>query len=127
MPMLSGSMSPYLPVGSTLIIASAAGHAVRTGDVVIFRDGERLIAHRVIWGWPPRQPRQFLQAGDGVSRVSWVPARGILGLVVGVRLPDGTARDLRDPAAKRTGARLARRRLLRALRRGFREGGTEHD
>lgn len=111
MPMLTGSMSPLLPVGSTLVIAGASGDACRTGDVVVYRDGERLVAHRLLLGWPPGRARIFLQAGDGVSPVAWIATAAILGLVIAVRLVDQTTRDLRQPVAQLEGRRLARRRL----------------
>jgi len=115
MPMLSGSMAPVLPVGSTLIIAGAHGEVCRVGDVVVFRDDDRLVAHRLLWGWPPGRARAFLQAGDGVSPVGWISTRAVLGLVVAVRGPDQSTRDLRSPEARREGCRLARRRLRRLV------------
>jgi hypothetical protein len=115
MPMMSGSMTPILPVGATLIITGVRPGACRTGDIVVFHDGERLIAHRLLLGWPPGRARVFLQAGDGVSALGWIAARSILGLVTAVRGPDQLPRDLRLPEARREGARLARRRLRRIV------------
>jgi hypothetical protein len=115
MPMMSGSMTPILPVGSALIIAGIRRGECRTGDIVVFHDGERLIAHRLLLGWPPGRARLFLQAGDGVSPVGWIAARSILGLVTAVRDPDQPARDLRLPETRREGVRIARRRLRRLL------------
>jgi hypothetical protein len=113
MPMLSGSMSPLLPVGAILIITAVQGDACRAGDVVVFRDGERLVAHRLLLGWPPGRARHFLQAGDGVSPLGWIAAGSILGMVTAVRRTDQSTRDLRLPDARREGVRLARLRLRR--------------
>jgi hypothetical protein len=114
MPVLSGSMVPILPVGATLVITGVRGDTCRVGDVVVFRDADRLVAHRLLWGWPPGRARFFLQAGDGVSPVGWISTGSILGLVTAVRHLDGATRDLRLPEACREGRRLARRRLRRA-------------
>jgi hypothetical protein len=111
MPMLTGSMAPLLPVGSILVIAGADKDACHTGDVVVYRDGERLVAHRLLLGWPPGRARIFLQAGDGISPLGWVAVKDILGLVVAVRIADETTVDLRQPGALRDGRRLAHRRL----------------
>ncbi len=115
MPMLSGSMAPILPVGSTLIIAGVRGDACRMGDVVVFREQDRLVAHRLLLGLPCGRARVFLQAGDGVSPLGWVAPGSILGLVVAVRDADQSTRDLRRPEARREGVRLARRRLRRLV------------
>jgi hypothetical protein len=124
LPMLTGSMAPNLPVGSTLIIASVRGETCRVGDVVVFRDGERLVAHRLLWGWPPGRPRRFLQAGDGISPLGWVAATAVLGIVVAIRDTDQTTRDLRLPRARREGVRLAQRRLRGMFLTPLRKGKT---
>jgi hypothetical protein len=121
-PVLTGSMAPCLPVGSTLIVAPARGGTCRVGDVVVFRDGDRLVAHRLLWSWPPGRPRRYLQAGDGISRLGWVAATAILGLVVAVRDADRSTRDLRSPEARREGIRSAHRRLRRAVLAPLRKG-----
>ncbi len=115
MPMLSGSMAPILPVGSTLIIAGVRGEECRPGDVIVYRDEGVLVAHRLLWGWPPGRARRFLQAGDGISAAGWIDAKGILGLVVAVRQTGSSTRDLRSAEASREGRRLARRRLRRLV------------
>ena len=118
LPMLSGSMAPVLPVGATLLIGGlppAGGSKCRTGDVAVFRDGDRLVAHRLLLEVPPIRPLVFLQAGDGISRAGWVRATALAGLVVAVRTQAGEPCDLRTPAARRQGRQLARRRLRRLL------------
>jgi len=113
MPMLTGSMLPLLPVGSMLIIAGVGNGEFQAGDVVVFRHKERLVAHRLLLGWPPGRARRFLQAGDGVSPLGWIPAGSILGMVVAVRHADQCTCDLRLPEARREGVQMARRRLRR--------------
>ena len=117
LPMLSGSMAPDMPVGATLHIAGVTADVCRPGDVVVFRQDDKLVAHRLLAGLPAGGNGGFLQAGDVPARLGWVSAARIAGLVIAITGPDGGTRDLRTPAGRREAERLARRGLARALRK----------
>jgi len=111
----SGSMLPAIPVGAELEIAPVEGRLCRVGDVVVFRQGDRLVAHRLLFGWGEGAGAWFLQRGDGVSPLGAIRARTILGRVVAVRRPGGETVRLAAPEARLEALRLARRSLARIV------------
>lgn len=117
LPMLSGSMAPLMPVGCEVEVQGLADDApLAAGDVVVFREQSRLVAHRLLFGCPLPAPGWFLQRGDGVSQARVISRRAICGLVVGVTMDGGARRDLTTPAARHHGRRQAQRGLYRLLR-----------
>ncbi len=53
LPILSGSMRPSIALGSKILIAPADYSTCRLGDVVVYLEGDRLIAHRLLWTLGP--------------------------------------------------------------------------
>jgi hypothetical protein len=117
LPMLTGSMAPVLPVDAELIIVAPAVDELGVGDVVIFPQDGKLVAHRLVAGLALAGRGGFLQTGDRFSDgAGWLPARAATGLVVGVEVSgEGGARDLRTRAARAEGRRIARANLARWL------------
>jgi|GEM_PF-1082421 len=109
----SGSMLPSMPVGSRIEVGAAAGNGCRVGDVVVFRRGDRLVAHRLLFGWAAGPGGWFLQRGDGVSPVGFLRPREILGRVRGVHDTDGTVHGLVGIEAEWLARAAARRSLAR--------------
>lgn len=122
LPMLSGSMSPALPVGCVLEIVPADGAGARTGDVVVLERAGRLVAHRVLLRAGRGRRGWVLEMGDANRRAHWRPAREVVGRVQGARAADGAA--LPDPRSRGR----ALRGLLRHLRgwlAGTRDNGND--
>lgn len=46
---VSGSMEPQIPVGSVLYVKSTDLTQIPEGDVIAFRDGDVVVAHRVVY------------------------------------------------------------------------------
>ncbi len=44
----SGSMQPYLDVGDIVIVKNAQKDELKEGDIISYREGERVITHRII-------------------------------------------------------------------------------
>jgi hypothetical protein len=116
LPLLSGSMVPAIPVGALLDIVVAPDSPCRAGDIAIFRDGERLVAHRVLlvlrtgpWNW-------LLEKGDANALGRWRRGGEVRGRVVGFAVagqkPVG---DPADPAAASQGLRSHLRQWLKNL------------
>lgn len=131
----SGSMLPLLPVGAEIAVAAARGMDCRPGDIVIFRRGDRLVAHRLLFAWGRGARRWFLERGDGVSTAGIIRAGDVLGLVVEVIDPEGRRRCLEEPAETAAALGRARRNLvrlalckaaapMRKVARWFRRGST---
>ena len=109
----SGSMAPLLPVGAVVDVASVTGGQCEVGDIVVFQRGERLVAHRLIFGWGHEPGAWFLERGDGVSPASLIRAGSILGRVVSVQVADQPPQPLFGPTVAADARRRARRSLAR--------------
>ncbi|MCB1182676.1 hypothetical protein KDM41_04525 [bacterium] len=114
LPLLTGSMAPAIPAGATLLIAATSGAAVRGGDVAVFREGDRLVAHRVLLVLRAGPVDLVLEKGDANRRGRWRRGRTVCGRVTGFRTPDGAAGgDPHDAVAASNGLRRHLRHLWR--------------
>ncbi len=89
LPVLSGSMMPEIPVNSIVQIEKIQARVCRPGQVVVYRDKDRLVVHRLLLqiGWGP--VLFFFEKGDANDRGKWISGKQIKGLVAGVDLNDG--------------------------------------
>ena len=89
LPVLSGSMLPHIPVQSVIHIKIIEASDCSPGDVVVYRDGDRLVVHRLLWrlGW--RSAVLIFEKGDANNRGGWIRGHQVLGLVLAVELKDG--------------------------------------
>ena len=111
LPVLSGSMHPDLPVGSTVAIQPGTWTGSRDGDLVVFRRGETLVVHRRLLGLAVGRWAVLYQKGNTLPIGGWIAPDRVVGLAVGVRLPNGEEVDLTTPLARWRGLRRARRGL----------------
>ncbi|MCP4291035.1 MAG: hypothetical protein GY780_04265 [bacterium] len=88
LPVLSGSMLPDFPVGSTLHIKKTEGNRCHPGDVIVYRDNDRLVAHRLLLRVGLGSRLFFFEKGDTNDRGRWIPSTWIKGLVTSVVLPE---------------------------------------
>lgn len=112
LPLLSGSMAPAIPVGAVLRIATSP-EPCQAGDVVVFRQGERLIAHRILlvlragpWSW-------LLEKGDANRLGHWRQDADVRGRVVGFRSAGQPPQD--DPTDSALASAGLRRHIWRWL------------
>lgn len=120
LPMLSGSMSPALPVGCVLEIAPADASPVTPGEVVVLARDGRLVAHRVLLRAGRGRGGWVLEMGDANRRACWRPVTDVVGRVRAARTADGAP--LPDPRSRRR----ALKGLLRHLR-GWLSGASDDD
>jgi hypothetical protein len=120
LPVLSGSMRPDIPVGATLGISTTARAAPRDGDVIVFRQGDALVAHRRLWAVTAGPLALIYQKGDASPRGGWIDRKAVVGRVVELRLPDGEVRDLTTLASRQRALVQARRSLAADLRHRLR-------
>jgi hypothetical protein len=120
LPVLSGSMRPDVPVGSTLGIVPARWFETRDGDLIVFRRGNALVSHRRLWAVAAGPLTAIYQKGDATPRGGWIAPGDVVGRVVQVRLPDGAVRDQTTAASRRRGLLRARRSLAADLRQRIR-------
>jgi len=106
-------MLPSMPVGSRIEVSAVTGNGCHVGDVVVFRRGDRLVAHRLLFGWATGPGGWFLQRGDGVSPAGFLRPRTILGRVLAVHGANGTVLELVGLEAEWQARGAARRSLAR--------------
>ena len=125
LPMLSGSMRPGIPVDSLLHIQKSSAAACPPGAVMIYRDGDRLVAHRLLWrlGWGSRA--LLFEKGDANDRGRWIRSGQVLGMATAVLLPGAESPQSLLPDRSQAWRSLladARHRILafpRRLKRGI--------
>ena len=84
-PVAGNSMAPFLKAGDEVQVAHQAG-ALRRGDVVVIRQDERLMVHRVLKPVPELEPEPILTQGDhNRHQDPPAPRSRLLGRVCAVR------------------------------------------
>jgi signal peptidase I len=84
LPVLSGSMMPLLRTGDEVLIQSVNPNNIRPGDIIVFKDPDKLIVHRVIRRYDSGSPT-FLQKGDSTTAAEIIRSEDIIGKVIAVR------------------------------------------
>jgi hypothetical protein len=112
LPVLSGSMSPSIPLGCRIEIKPCPADQCRLGDVMVYMDEGRLVAHRLLW----RVGRFLYTKGDANAFGHWIGSAQVKGLIVGV-WPD---ENLPQPAqamnpSSREAALRSRKELFRHI------------
>jgi signal peptidase I len=80
LPVLSGSMLPLLNIGDNVLVQSIEPSKVKPGDIIVFRDLDRFIVHRVIKTYKNEQI-SFLQKGDNAKTAEIVSGENLIGMV----------------------------------------------
>jgi signal peptidase I len=87
---VSNSMYPVIRRGDQVLVERARPDKVRFGDIVVFRQDEKLTVHRVIGKRKVGDEYHFQEKGDASLQSSLVPPKGIIGRVVNIRKQDKT-------------------------------------
>ncbi len=83
----SGSMAPLIRIGDKVKVKTTSPEAIGFGDIIVYREEEKLVVHRVVAkGKFDRQPF-FLQKGDRSSSPFRIPAERVLGKVFEIHKP----------------------------------------
>jgi hypothetical protein len=109
LPVLSGSMMPYLRPGGRVRIACDGADRARPGDVIVFHEADRLIAHRLLVRLGRGRRWCGYQRGDAAGVGHWVFARQVLGVVTESTAAEGTILYVRS------GSRTVSRRRIAVL------------
>nr|MEE4269327.1 hypothetical protein [Candidatus Krumholzibacteria bacterium] len=109
LPVLSGSMGPQIPLGCRIEIRPGPADQCRLGDVMVYMDEGRLVAHRLLWRVGP----YLYTKGDANAYGHWIGSSQVKGLIVGVwpaeNLPQPT--QAMDPSSL-AAAQKSRKELL---------------
>jgi hypothetical protein len=113
LPVLSGSMYPFLCPGDRVKISRVLWNKCHTGDIIVFREGNQLTAHRLLFRFSIGRSHILYQKGDSMSRGGFITSQQIVGKVVEVIKPDGCHLDLKkDRTVNRV---IAKRKLIALL------------
>ena len=81
LPVLSGSMRPAINLGSQILIDPCDATCCRVGDVTVYLDGDRLVAHRVLGFLGNKRYGWVFQKGDANRYGHWIRTDKIKGVV----------------------------------------------
>lgn len=84
LPVLSGSMLPLLHIGDKVLVQSVEPSIIRTGDIIVFKELDKFIVHRVIKTYKNERV-YFLQKGDNSMAAEIVQSENLIGMVTLLR------------------------------------------
>ena len=116
LPMLSDSMMPLFGNGRRIRIKRAAWKSCHVGDIVVFSEGRRLTAHRLLFSVRFGRRAYLFQKGDANPGGHFIRSHRVVGRVIGYQDDEGRYRALDSKLARCGARREARRQLLRSLR-----------
>jgi len=85
---LSGSMAPMIQVGDRVLVKQTAPQNIRFGDVIVFKEADMLIIHRVISKQVADQHVIFMQKGDSNISATYVFSESVIGKVAYIKKED---------------------------------------
>lgn len=108
-------MMPHLPPGGAICVDCAPSLRPRLGDIIVFREEDRLVAHRLLLRLRLGRRCYLYQKGDAARVGRWVPEARLVGVVTSATGAGGEPVYLRGAGP---GAQRGRvyRQLLRDLR-----------
>ena len=77
-------MSPLIEADDTVLAESVRFHEPRRGAIIVFRDGDSLVVHRIIRKKAKGGHGLYCQMGDNGSAYSWVGEGDVLGEVLSI-------------------------------------------
>lgn len=105
-PIMSGSMMPFLCPGGRVIVECVPADKCHLGDIIVFQDPGRLIAHRVLLRLRLGKRIYLYQKGDSAGVGYWVSGDKLIGVVTRSIDADGTQLYLRDRNHSGTSRRI---------------------
>lgn len=85
LPVLSGSMLPLFHIGDKVLVQSINPDKIKVGHIVVFKNQDKLIFHRIIRKFYNNSNLSFLQKGDNSVNAEILNSESILGKVIAVR------------------------------------------
>jgi hypothetical protein len=108
LPVITGSMMPYLHPGGRVYIKFLRAERCRAGDIILYRDSNRLIAHRALMRFRLFVWHYLYQKGDVGGPGGWIQAKQILGVIVKSVDPEDKLLYVRNEGPRRARTRVVR-------------------
>jgi len=115
LPVLSGSMMPYLVPGKEIKIQSVSWSDCRPGTIIIYKEHNRLSAHRLLLRVNLFGTCYLYQKGDVNPYGHWIGADRVVGVVIETHDANGHYIDFRTEEAKLTAKKCVRRQIAKDL------------
>jgi signal peptidase I len=112
LPILSGSMAGTLLPGDILLVRPLGGKKAHTGDIVVFRDGGKLVAHRLIFVFRLFSFAFLVEKGDANRTATIIDPKSIVGRVEAAHRNEKLILDMTEET-RRTARRLAAKSFRR--------------
>lgn len=81
---ISGSMRPLIDAQDRVLAKRMEADEVKPGDIILFKNSNALVTHRVMERYYENRGLFFLQKGDRGGSVGMIPAESVLGKVVAI-------------------------------------------
>ncbi len=101
LPVLSESMLPALVPGRNIKIQRTPWNKCSSGDIIVFREGKRLTAHRLLFNLCVGSSCYCFQKGDSNTYGHFIRAERIVGRVLESQDKSGSYIDLSSGTARR--------------------------
>ena len=115
LPVLSDSMLPVFGMGRNIKIRRVPWNTCSAGDIIVFRVGRRLTAHRLLFAVRTGRRCYFYQKGDANTSGHFIRAERVVGRVVEYQDETGRYRTISSRSACRAGRTEAFKQLLRVV------------
>jgi signal peptidase I len=112
LPLLSGSMAGTLLPGDMLTVRPLGAERAHIGDIVVFRDERKLVAHRLIFVLKLFSFMLFVEKGDANQTATIIVAESIVGRVEAARRGDKIVLEMTHET-RAEARRLAAKSLMR--------------
>lgn len=84
----SGSMVPMIQVGDRVLVKPIQPRHIHFGDIVVFKEADKMVVHRVMGRREGHQGTTFLQKGDSNTVAAHISVESVIGKVVCIRKGD---------------------------------------
>lgn len=112
LPVLSGSMLPLLVPERIIKIQGVSYRDCVKGDIIVYKDNNRLSAHRLLLRLRIRGKDYIFQKGDAIDFGSWIPAGQVVGIVVETMDANGNVIDFRSDEEKQKAKSSVRKHVV---------------
>jgi len=115
LPVLSDSMLPVMGIGRNIRIQRNHWNACSTGDIIVFRERQKLTAHRLLFILRIGSKCYFFQKGDSNPCGHFIRSERVVGRVLECQNKNGSYVSLASRTARYRARIEAVRQALRAL------------
>ncbi len=115
LPVLTGSMSPLIMPGYTILIRSCTTSEPRAGDIIVFKEGNSLTTHRLLIRLSFGKSSILYQKGDANQFGKWIRSDRVVGVIDCIRNNTGASIIISNNEAKIKAKKESSRQIARTV------------